>query len=1616
MASEADTAAEVVEHGFRPYVGGLGYVPLTNSLYLAEQIRLMEISRAVKGGGSNSNGNASTSSPPSSPTAPASSASASASNGTAAAPTVGTASADNVRNMPVGRVIVVKVFLYRQGVERGLIPMRYDVPLLRARPLDRGAYGVDSLCIPRARSDDPKQRIWYLFDDAFALPEYIIDYTYGTAMPATGAGCGGSASASGSEHPSSSAGAAATTGIITPAHQRALAAIPRPAIAEWPTARNEEMATQLRAAFPNAAHSDIVDMKFMAPHWLSYRDALEATTASVTAAGASPATAAAAAMNASGSSSAAAGPIAFSFPTGGGAASSTDAMTLWELTQKARVATTAAFEALPTNRNPKMRLTEPSSQSASPDGNEGRTVGGTRLATAASAASFHHAPLDGHGTTTDGNANTSTSTSTAVGQPANNNDSNSSRNAHAVAANPNSNANAHHQGASSSAGTATGGASLALTAEHVAAQVALWGGASQQQKQKQPFSSASAASSSSDQQQQPHPFRLTFSGSKLSGIALSVPFGSDLAARLAAVTLVDLRSNALSMRLSEWAALSGAALPNLEVLLLGDNRVASLPSAAALAPMMLYSSPTRGARALQLSGAASSASAGNNNNGAGADSIPIPTFPSVQTLDLSKNAFVDVTGLEPLRRMFPALVALDVTSNVGGLGGVGAALTTFAASAASGASNAAHSAATVPSVSVSGAAAAAAGGSSSSANAYPYPLQPPVTGGIQCAEASVNWLNFILFVAAPPSLRTFNGRPVEEAYGDAAAPPNAVVLPALSSPSASPPPAPEGSVVSCCGGEWAARCEVPLQLTIPLTAHTARGVARLIANGLYPFGPSGVSPALSTNTNANAKQHSSTSGSAATAAAANASSGGVPSSSSVLCNTPITTESGAIDPLSMKRLFAIAMRSSIAASAASPTPFLFPSFANTKRTANLVPYDSNPFDADASAEDKETVRTLRYLSLCGTLSDRFPTALLAAAASHLTFLELEGHQFSEIDAAAIRGLVNAESISLRHNKIRTIPSNSFSHLTKLARLDMGFNQLRDVGDLFTTGTKCAALQCAVFDNNFLKTVAPFSLLDGLQALYASNNLIATEKDINLLRDVEKLIILDLSGNPCSSGGGGGSSSSSFAPNNAYRPYVIFHLRRLRVLDGVPIDAAEVIAARDVFAGRVSAELLNERIAPATNWAGVTELNLSSCGLKEVMLLEDFTQLKHLRLEHNLLTAVDGLRCCRGLISLNLADNRIGDHPVGPTALNFITSLESLSLEANGVTSLAALGLDLPRLKFLNLKANGLLQLDGTERLPGVRELILDANRLRVLPREALLPMAAMRDLRCSNNAIKALEGAVGALRYLTNATFEANRLGDIQDILRAFEGSPLVSLSLLGNAVVRKPLYRNGLIHAMQCLKQLDGKPVTMEERERVELTYLSAPPLMAGGGYFQQPAGGASPPPEGGGGGAMIGGIPVSGGGVSGGGALMIGGHQIQPTTHHSHANNQAQRISLGEAPQVGGMMIVGNSAPTNNNHFHQQPPPTSAPAAYQRGSGLLTSNAPAGAAAGGGLRSNAIGGGRSGAAQPLAPGVAPPPRTSSATDPRLRGVDTSSAVLASNPIRVAAPSMGAAGRLRKA
>lgn len=149
-------------------------------------------------------------------------------------------------------------------------------------------------------------------------------------------------------------------------------------------------------------------------------------------------------------------------------------------------------------------------------------------------------------------------------------------------------------------------------------------------------------------------------------------------------------------------------------------------------------------------------------------------------------------------------------------------------------------------------------------------------------------------------------------------------------------------------------------------------------------------------------------------------------------------------------------------------------------------------------------------------------------------------------------------------------------------------------------------------------------------LYLGNNLISDVKEIVKLKQLSRLIILDISGN-------------NLARDQNYRIYCIFHLRKLKVLDGISIEQAEHMDAKETFAGRLTEEILESRLGPGRKLSDIKELDLSSCRLRDFDNMFDeslYPNLRDLNLSHNSLVTLRGFGYLPKLRILKIKANRL----------------------------------------------------------------------------------------------------------------------------------------------------------------------------------------------------------------------------------------------------------------------------------------------------------------------------------------------------------------------------------------
>ncbi|TPX32417.1 hypothetical protein SmJEL517_g04464 [Synchytrium microbalum] len=444
-----------------------------------------------------------------------------------------------------------------------------------------------------------------------------------------------------------------------------------------------------------------------------------------------------------------------------------------------------------------------------------------------------------------------------------------------------------------------------------------------------------------------------------------------------------------------------------------------------------------------------------------------------------------------------------------------------------------------------------------------------------------------------------------------------------------------------------------------------------------------------------------------------------------------------------------------------------------------------------------------------------PTGLQA----NLRWLSLRKNGLTNI--AKLASFTALEEVCVHGNAIQSI--DCLAALPRLSRLEAGCNQ---IASLDASGWKTVSfmgLEC-----NRLKDFKTVATMSSLLELYVANNDVEDLHNVFPLKELPRLIVLDLAGNAA-------------ALQSGYRLFSIFHLPRLKILDGSTITPVEASAAREAHQGRLTCELLAERVGRNVPFKSLAELDLPNCRLKDVECFlrspaNEFRSLRRLNLEGNYLVNADALRSLPSLRVLNLAQNRIDrlfstDPPgalVDDTWMSASSSdaqwgsnvwpaLEELHLSNNIVNAISDLGLRrIVGLRILTLQCNRITKIDGLERLPNLVELNMESNQIRHVINDAFIGCSSLKYLNVKENRLRTLQNFEN-LPFLKVLNVGCNRIQDTLDFDK-LQAPSLREVILQGNPVLRRPSHRLALIARLPFVEIIDKREVIEEERRRAEV------------------------------------------------------------------------------------------------------------------------------------------------------------------------------------------------------
>jgi Leucine-rich repeat (LRR) protein len=283
----------------------------------------------------------------------------------------------------------------------------------------------------------------------------------------------------------------------------------------------------------------------------------------------------------------------------------------------------------------------------------------------------------------------------------------------------------------------------------------------------------------------------------------------------------------------------------------------------------------------------------------------------------------------------------------------------------------------------------------------------------------------------------------------------------------------------------------------------------------------------------------------------------------------------------------------------------------------------------------------------------------------------------------LRACTRLEELSLDDNEITQM--ENLEQLSFLKKLHLGRNRLAVIQHLDSLEN---LIQLSLEENQIssLRGLGPALKL---MELYLGNNQIENLKEIQHLKALPKLTILDLSRN-----------AITRVPD--YRLYSVYYLRRVKVLDGVSVSTQDQSNAKQKYSGKLTFEFILDKcvgggsVTPSGSGGEgqlgrIVDMDISSCRIREIGRVpgDVFSNVREINLENNQISDVSGLEALPRLRVLNLNRNRIerlmpsnlsSDYTMpdtcdgGGKGILACLNLEQLHLAYNQITDMTALGL------------------------------------------------------------------------------------------------------------------------------------------------------------------------------------------------------------------------------------------------------------------------------------------------------------------------------------------------------
>ena len=437
---------------------------------------------------------------------------------------------------------------------------------------------------------------------------------------------------------------------------------------------------------------------------------------------------------------------------------------------------------------------------------------------------------------------------------------------------------------------------------------------------------------------------------------------------------------------------------------------------------------------------------------------------------------------------------------------------------------------------------------------------------------------------------------------------------------------------------------------------------------------------------------------------------------------------------------------------------------------------------------------------------------------NLKLLSLKGNYISEINGLDL--LSNLEELNLEDNKLKEV--KCIENLIELQKLELGGNRIVTIINCFTLQDKLTHLS---LEHNQIISLEYLSPLVQLLELYIGENQITDIKEIRHLANLEKLIVVDLWGNP-------------ICKDFDYRLFVIYHIKDVKVLDGISISQSEYEEAKEAFTGRLSEELLQVKLA-GKDFSKIEVMDQTNSSLRdfnEIFNTKKFPNCSELNLEGNFFSSFRCFGFMPNLKILIMRNNRLQDidatfdnvmekqmlnnntNPSISNGLGALIKLEVLDISKNKIKTLEALSnYPLSELHILKVSKNMIKNIEGVRHLTNLRDLDFSSNRIRTIEPHSFHHTMKLKYLCLDENLIRNFSN-LAILPRLQHLFVRYNKISEYSEIGRLSDITTLRELEISSNPQSRKLGYRFNVIQRIPSLIYLDGREITSEERRRIEL------------------------------------------------------------------------------------------------------------------------------------------------------------------------------------------------------